>query len=452
MEKHEPNGHRRSYTLEEAEALGFTGPYARLRAMGIKPIPKPKLLNDCVGSIEPGDDVTHGLSARIRKRLDTTGGGKHDDRSREDESVICAILDAGHSPQDALTTFMASARGQDVENRKNGHVDDYMQRTIAKAVAYVGKQDTTIEIDFSDTPSRQPSDEWAWNTLRDALSQKIESIPYIVEDLVVEGGLTGVSAHPHALKSASWLLACLEAAAGRNVWAHFQVSGPVRTAFIETEDPEWMVIKRIQEFTNGLHLSKEERVLVEQNFRYKCLGPFNLIDMKDQLASFLQQHQPQFAVLSTLQGLIAGLDWKEQRDMGPVNAAVVHLAHEVCPIVLITHSPWNGKDKRAAGSVTQEANYTISVHFEKQSNPDGSEKIAVSTDSKLGSALKFILLVSTDGKKLLRLSYARIRKREEVEAADPDMSSREVAERLGVSDRYARKLRQKNSSGRRNKK
>src|SRR5581483_11817693 len=79
------------------------GLFGRLRHLGIKPIPRKQ--HDGIGAIEPGTDITHKLLHNLRKRLSTLGGGKHNDPSREDWSVICAILEAGHSPQDTYATF-----------------------------------------------------------------------------------------------------------------------------------------------------------------------------------------------------------------------------------------------------------------------------------------------------------------------------------------------------------
>jgi DNA repair protein RadA/Sms len=91
------------------------------------------------------------LSAKLQQRLDTMGGGKHDDESREDSSVITAMLAAGHSPEDVYVTFAASARGEHARKR-HPNFDDYMQRTIRNAVAFLeksaAKTNGHVEVDF----------------------------------------------------------------------------------------------------------------------------------------------------------------------------------------------------------------------------------------------------------------------------------------------------------------
>lgn len=91
------------------------------------------------------------LSPPLRKRLETAGGGRFDNPSREDQSVICAMLAAGLTADDACATFMQSARGSDVQARKSNAVD-YLARTMRYAVGWHGgaqKETGKITADFS---------------------------------------------------------------------------------------------------------------------------------------------------------------------------------------------------------------------------------------------------------------------------------------------------------------
>jgi archaellum biogenesis ATPase FlaH len=77
---------------------------------------------------------------RIKKQLEVTGGeGYSGDNSRQDSAVITALLNHGLSPEDAYATFSASKRGEDAQERKEGHYEDYMMRTIRKAASYIHK-------------------------------------------------------------------------------------------------------------------------------------------------------------------------------------------------------------------------------------------------------------------------------------------------------------------------
>ena len=80
------------------------------------------------------------VSDRIRELLNTAGGRSHGgDRSKQDSAVITSLLSSGISPADTYETFAASPRGQDAKDRKNGHFDDYMKRTIERAAAFLAE-------------------------------------------------------------------------------------------------------------------------------------------------------------------------------------------------------------------------------------------------------------------------------------------------------------------------
>jgi putative DNA primase/helicase len=99
--------------------------------------------------------VVDDLPSKIRYLLDNPGGHSHNgDKSSQDSSVITSLLKHGLSPADVYSTFLKTPRGQDALNRKNGHFDDYMTRTIEKAQAFI--MDRNISVDFSIPVLRLP--------------------------------------------------------------------------------------------------------------------------------------------------------------------------------------------------------------------------------------------------------------------------------------------------------
>lgn len=105
-----------------------------------------------------GRNVASELPKHIQERLNVIEdeNWKDGDKSRQDESLLCAILAAEHTPEDALATVLESARGGDIRLRKNGHHEDYAQRTLLKAVSWWEAQKKThkktrdvIPLDFS---------------------------------------------------------------------------------------------------------------------------------------------------------------------------------------------------------------------------------------------------------------------------------------------------------------
>ncbi len=227
---------------------------------------------------------------------------------------------------------------------------------------------------------------WRPSPLKEILNRQYVPPPWVLRDLLPKSAGLLCSGLPHASKSLSWLAACIESVTHHKVWGRFDASSVKRALFIETEDPPWLVEDRVRGIADGLGLKSHD--LNDLGFGLACTGPFNLVAEQIKLAKLIESFEPDWVVLSTLQGLIQGLDWNEQKDMGAVNAALVRL-QRLCPLVNITHSPRGGQ-RRAAGSITQDANYLTLMHFEKQLR-NGHTYINVEGDSKMGSELLFDL-------------------------------------------------------------
>ena len=284
--------------------------------------------------------------------------------------------------------------------------------------------------------------------------------PWKIEGLVVENAATLVSAHPHSVKSLSWLQATLEAVTTHRVWGHFDASGVERALFIEVEDPVWLVEARVRGIAKGLGLPPDQEI---PGFHCACSTPFNLVAEAQAVRDLFRKYEPDFAVLSTLQSLLGGRDWNQQDEMQPVNALILELTR-VCPLVVLTHSPWNTKERRAAGSVTQTANYLTTMHYQKIISPsDRRTVIHVVLDSKAGSSVgDFHLALETEGDEndpssVRRLVYGgegrpRGAGKEAVLQAlddDPEASAEEIAQRVRVSSRYVRDIKAERAKNRR---
>jgi hypothetical protein len=251
------------------------------------------------------------------------------------------------------------------------------------------------------------------------------------------------------MKSLAWLAAALEAVAKHMVWGHFDASAVNRSLFIETEDSQWVVEERLRGLVKGLGLNGVEDA---PGFHYLRTGPFDLVSMEATLARIFQRYKPDFVVLSTLQNLLSGRDWKNQNEMDDINTLIVRLSSKYCPIVEITHSPWDKRQKRAAGSITQAANFLTTLHFEKKVEKDNA-LVHVTVDSKLGTdETDFTLRLETAGegkeREVRRFVYEGpgwpkgLGKDAVLDAIteDPEASPKEIAERTGMSDRYVQKL------------
>jgi len=275
--------------------------------------------------------------------------------------------------------------------------------------------------------------------------------PWVIKDLLLSESATLVSAQPHAMKSLSLLSAALEAVVTRQVWGYFPAPEVNSVLYLETEDPSWMVEARIRGLAQGLGVEDQQDI---PGFHYACVGPFDLLGELARISDLVQKHSPNFMVLSTLQNLLRGKDWNRQEDMQPIMAAIIQLARQ-CPLFLVTHSPWDKRQKRAAGTVTQAANFMTAMHYEKRSNRrTGDTFVHVSVDSKAGAyETDFSLKLETDGSprdpgSVRKLVYAgpgwpKGTGKEAILAEltdDPDASAQDIAERTNLSVRYVQKI------------
>lgn len=294
-------------------------------------------------------------------------------------------------------------------------------------------------------------DRWTARGFQHAMKSAQQRPPWTIEDLLLAESATLVSAQPHAMKSLSLLSACLEAVTKKKVWGHFDASNVDSVLFLETEDPAWMVESRIRGLAKGLGIEENDPV---PGFHYACVGPFDFLGEKNRIEELAIEHAPKFIVLSTLQNLLQGQDYNRQSDMQPIMAAMIKLAQSV-PLILVTHSPWDKRQKRAAGTVTQTANFLTAMHYEKRiTKKTGETFVHVSVDSKAGALeTDFSLKLEVDGSprdpgSVRKVAYigkgwpkgtGKEAILAELEEA-PDASPQEIAERTGMGERYVQKI------------
>ncbi len=96
--------------------------------------------------------VIRDLPDKIKRRLEMGGEEFEGDYSRQDSATVTALLSHGISAEDVYATFTKSPRGKHALSRKTHHYNDYLRRTISRAVEYLQRE---IKVDFG--RKRQPS-------------------------------------------------------------------------------------------------------------------------------------------------------------------------------------------------------------------------------------------------------------------------------------------------------
>jgi DNA-binding CsgD family transcriptional regulator len=302
-------------------------------------------------------------------------------------------------------------------------------------------------------PNAQPT-RWRKCDWKEILTAPPEQNLYLINGVVMRRSGTLLSGLPHSMKSLSALAGCLEILVRGTFWGQ-QIHEPITSvAFIETEDPECLVHERIRELSKGLGITADN---APSGLHIFCPGRFALTDEAGQ-AELIQalntcENPPQLIVLSTLQGMLTGgASWTKQEDMGPIMGFVSALCRQVCPVILLTHSPQDTSKQRAIGTVAQAANFAVLGHITKRiiRKADGSEETVGNAkfDSKIGGEFKLTMKLVTEGNEIRGFEYgtqASNQKRQDIldlHADEPDLTPEEIAERLACSARYVRKVLQ----------
>jgi hypothetical protein len=259
---------------------------------------------------------------------------------------------------------------------------------------YYLEDGTVVERPVTRQKGVEEFDPWRMFTTCDAFKDEGAEPPWVIKGLLMTKSATIVSAQPKAMKSLSLLQACMEAVATEKVWGKCEAPGVKRSLFIETEDTRQLLNARVRGLSKGLGLKPGQAL---DGFHYACVGPFRLIDEEERLSKLFDQYEPDFAVISTLQNILGERDWNSQQNMQPIMEIIIKLARQ-CPLFLVTHSPQDKKQKRAAGTITQAANFASALHYYEKKVLKGKTTIQVRVDSKAGVVMpEFSLRLETEG-------------------------------------------------------
>src|SRR5579859_5143297 len=145
------------------------------------------------GKVIPSEKIGN----KIKFMLEHPGGTSFQgDRSKQDFAVIKAMLKAKFNPADVMATFSYSPRGRDAMERKEGHYEDYLTRTIEKAKGYI--DESLVKVDFS-VPEEPVGDPGI--NVRKASEVDVDKIRWIWPSYIPQGKLTILAGDPGQGKS-----------------------------------------------------------------------------------------------------------------------------------------------------------------------------------------------------------------------------------------------------------
>jgi archaellum biogenesis ATPase FlaH len=352
---------------------------------------------------DPGDVIGSGkviknLPERIKKALNKAGGDSHDgDRSRQDSAVITAMLSSGLSVEDTYSTFMASPRGEDAIERKMGHVEDYVQRTIRKSLAYIHKAskngasnngDGTLKVDFGRKIVLPDKD----GIITQRASEiEVETVRWLWPLYIPSGRITILGGDPGNGKSTIGL--DLVSRISRGTFLPFsgrEYTGNCLVASAEDAAQDTIVPRLIASKANLSRVEVMRQVMIDGEPRYLSF-PRDLNAMYD----LIVKKGARLVVIDPLNAFLSGdVDSYRDQDIRGVLAPVENMAEETgAAILIIAH--YNKKEEgtplhRIGGSIgfTGAARSVLGV----QQLEGKSTRVLYSIKSNLGkqpSALEY---------------------------------------------------------------
>lgn len=299
-----------------------------------------------IGAILQGRNVRDLLPEKTRNSLDVTGGGRHDDCSREDSSVITAILSAGFTPGETYATFLSSSRGRDAARRKNDHLEDYLQRTISKAHSYLKQksasgegpkpyEERNVRVSVSFNRKREENTD---EGVRTSWSHKVEveKVHWLWNKYIPQGKITVLAGDPGMGKStiALDLISRISRGTFLPLSEDRTVSGTSLIASAEDAPEDTIVPRLIAAGANLRRVGIIREVGIEGETRYLCF-PRDL----ERLRNAIVKTGARILIIDPLNAFLEkGTDTYKDQDIRMVLAPLELIAEETsCAILIIAH-------------------------------------------------------------------------------------------------------------------
>lgn len=286
-------------------------------------------------SVSGGKIITAKLPEKIRDQLSQVESKSHGgDYSRQDSAVITAMLTAGHSPEDVYATFAASDRGKHAAERKEGHFEDYLTRTINKAAGYLSSNASeNIKVDFARKRPVKLEGDGLIGVQAEEI--EIEKVRWLWDPYIPLGKLTVLAGDPGMGKSTIALDIAARISQGTSLPAGDRsITGTCLIASGE-DDPENVTIPRLIAAKANL----EKIILLDE---LKIDGDEHFLTFPrdfDGLKQFIRDHGARLLIIDPLNNYLEkGTDVYKDQDIRSVLKPFNSIARETdCSILIVAH-------------------------------------------------------------------------------------------------------------------
>jgi hypothetical protein len=246
-----------------------------------------------------GTNLLKKLPPKLFKDLSTVSDKTKENPSSVDFKRMCQLLEAGYSPVDAATTFLASKRGADAEKRKSGHLDDYMSRTLQRALAKV-KGNMKKEKDSGGLEPDENGSDW-----RKGFKSRNQLNPRppkdIIHQLVSDKSLTIIVAASYNCKTWAAMQIGKAISTGKEVWGFVNENKPMpflyhvpemdearirqRMVTLGIEDSEMFLVRAMEV---GLWALDDPQMLASSRGAVVCLDTMGYFNETDDTSNYAQ--------------------------------------------------------------------------------------------------------------------------------------------------------------------
>lgn len=287
-----------------------------------------------------GKVITHlKVPSRISYLLNHPKGPSHgEDYSRQDSAVITSLLNSGLSAADTYATFINSPRGKDAFKRKEGHAEDYVKRTIQKAVGFLKfqKSGSVVDVDFSHTSFISS----LTSGTADIVSfDKVESekVRWLWNTRIPLGKVTVLAGDPGVGKSAM-MLDIMSTISRGGAFPDGQRAAVGNSVIASAEDGLGDTLRpRLEAAQANLNKVYALRFIVNDENRVE---PLSLVDHLTELDQMIKKTSAQLVVIDPFNAYLpsAKVNTYKDQDIRGVMGVLTELAqNNLCSIVLIMH-------------------------------------------------------------------------------------------------------------------
>ena len=268
---------------------------------------------------------------------------------------------------------------------------------------------------------------------------------HVVYPIVPRRGGVLLYGLPKELKSWFGAALAIDASCGRKALGFFDVPRPVRTLFVQVEDPEFLTRQRMRELTMGQGKRKAVGML---KIIPRC--PLNLMDAVwlEELTGVLKRFKPELLVLDVFRRLFRG-NVADSKETAEFLVTLDKLRDTYgCAIVLVHHARKGESAEmqtRALGSVnlTAWADVLIYTSGKHRLGTASVANLQIETKSAFFEETDLELAVDSEAwpmVQVLKKGHVEIRFLEEIISDCPGINQKELEQKSKIPEKHLRKL------------